>query len=312
MGNCSSSLSPGSPKRISPTAFLHPHTAVTRKEENGSILSRVSLRLSRHRISSSYLSNHEQRSVSRACDNPQYLEEVTSLRHSIRANGTIQPQQKIVFVLFAPPEYPTTNAAEYLSKKINLPVIFPHEYLTELENHQRVQHLTNVSTRTLLRKSSSYHENMTRDLLWERINQDDCERGFILFEYPDTITEMKYFKSQMVPQMRVELIFLQLNHEVMRHLQYKFDRWVHLRSGRSYHMIYRPPKTISVDLLPPSHENMIDDETGEQLEQLPDDLPEAYKAKLQQYQIKEIPMFYEFEECAHEVPGGVSEAEVHK
>lgn len=98
----------------------------------------------------------------------------------------------------------------------------------------------------------------------------------------------------------------------MRNLQYKFDRWVHLGSGRSYHMIFRPPKTISVDLLPPTPENMIDDETGEPLVKLDDDLPETYKTKFLKYQIKEIPMFYEFEECSHEVPGGVSEADIHR
>jgi adenylate kinase family enzyme len=257
--------------------------------------------------------------------------EISSIRQSIRTKGTIIPQEKIIFILFAPPEYPTINAAEYLSSKIQFPVIYPHEY--RVENHHLLRRQDssssqmNMTTRTLLRQSSSAQdEKDTRTRLMERIYatpvsdspspplspSGDCENGFILYEYPDTITEMKYFKEQIVPGYRVELIFLQLTNETMRALQYKFDRWVHPPSRRSYHMIYSPPKTIAVDLLPPSAENMIDDVTGEALVQEPNDLPETYKERLFQYQIREIPMFFEFQECAHEVPGGISQDDVHK
>jgi adenylate kinase family enzyme len=334
MGNSGSTSFGSSPKPKkpprSPTAnlYAHHHKSVNQPKEDKSILGMISLRgFSRKRIgvissnsSSSFSTSlHGNRSHSNS-DHPQYLEEVSSLRHSLRQTGTIQPQEKLVFVLFAPPEYPTVNAAEYLSQKINLPVIYPHEYIIEEDqeedssSHHRIETITNLSTKILLRKKSSIQEISTRQLLHDRIVQEDCCNGFILYEYPETISEMKYFKTNLVPTMRVELIFLQLNHEMMRKLQYKFDRWVHLKSGRSYHLLFNPPKNRSNDLLSPpsSHENMIDDITGEALVQLTDDLPETYKEKFQRYQIKEIPMFYEFEECAHEVPGAVSEAEVHK
>ena len=98
----------------------------------------------------------------------------------------------------------------------------------------------------------------------------------------------------------------------MRTLQYKFDRWVHLRSGRSYHMISQPPKSISIHFKPPTPENMIDDETGEQLIQLEEDLVETYKNKFQIYQIKEVLMCYKFEEYSSLIPGGMSEEEVNR
>ena len=66
------------------------------------------------------------------------------MRQSIRTNGGIKTQKKMmVFILFAPPEYPTINAAaaaaaEYLSSRINLPVIYrsiyPKEYVHELDD----------------------------------------------------------------------------------------------------------------------------------------------------------------------------------
>lgn len=46
--------------------------------------------------------------------------------------------------------------------------------------------------------------------------------------------------------------------------------------------------------------------------QLAEDTPEHYKSQMQSYQIKEVPMFYEFEEHAHELEGGLCEADVHK
>lgn len=72
----------------------------------------------------------------------------------------------------------------------------------------------NVSTKTLLRKVSTINEETTRDRLINRIKRSDCQKGFILYEYPETITEMNILKTEIVPEMRVELIFLKLDQAV--------------------------------------------------------------------------------------------------
>lgn len=51
----------------------------------------------------------------------------------------------------------------------------------------------------------------------------------------------------------------------MQKLLHKFDRWVHEPSGRSYHLVTSPPRTISDERKPSIPMNMIDDITGEPL-----------------------------------------------
>ena len=181
--------------------------------------------------------------------------EINELRSQLKAHQTIPFPHPIVFILFAPPEYPTVHAAEYLSKHVNLPVIYPEEYIVDKygqysslqhggggqqqgnqryhQSHHQQDHyqplplpipqqqplrqsldLLNVSTRKLLKKASSIQENPTRVNLFSRIQQEDCQNGFILYEYPDTITEMKYFKNFMIPNCKIEIIHLKLDNEV--------------------------------------------------------------------------------------------------
>ncbi|KAL1733108.1 adenylate kinase-domain-containing protein [Schizophyllum commune] len=57
------------------------------------------------------------------------------------------------------------------------------------------------------------------------------------------------------------------------------DRWVHLPSGRVYNMSYNPPKIDGLD-----------DETGEPLTKRPDDNPETFARRLQQFYASTSPL----------------------
>ncbi|KAI0664771.1 ADK-domain-containing protein [Cubamyces menziesii] len=57
------------------------------------------------------------------------------------------------------------------------------------------------------------------------------------------------------------------------------DRWVHLPSGRVYNLSYNPPKV-------PGH----DDETGEPLTKRPDDNPEIFARRLEQFYASTSPL----------------------
>jgi hypothetical protein len=189
-------------------------------------------------------------------------DEINQTRSQLKTSNLILFPNPTVFIFFAPPEYPTVNAANFLSTYVNLPVIYPTEYIVDKQGrqyqhsqviplgegggwdgggggsttspispsnryptsrslrqpqhqqHQQSLEILNVSTQRILRKSSSIQENPTRANLLRRIQQDDCERGFILYEYPDTITEMKHFKQVIAPHAKVEIIHLKLDNEV--------------------------------------------------------------------------------------------------
>ncbi|KAK7693521.1 hypothetical protein QCA50_003089 [Cerrena zonata] len=57
------------------------------------------------------------------------------------------------------------------------------------------------------------------------------------------------------------------------------DRWVHLASGRVYNLSYNPPKVAGLD-----------DETGEPLTKRPDDNPEIFSRRLQQFYAATSPL----------------------
>ncbi|KAH9511187.1 GTP:AMP phosphotransferase ak3, mitochondrial [Dermatophagoides farinae] len=75
-------------------------------------------------------------------------------------------------------------------------------------------------------------------------------------------------------------------------------RWVHLPSGRIYHMIYSPPKNPGVD-----------DETGEPLTQRNDDKPDVIKARLHEFhkQNDEIVKLFREKKIVHDFEGRESD-----
>lgn len=116
----------------------------------------------------------------------------------------------------------------------------------------------------------------------ERISQSDCRRGFILDGFPRTIDQAKQLDRLLADQgERVSLVLaLQVPDDVLE--ARITGRWIHPPSGRSYHVANKRPKSLppGVD---PTPDNMLDDDTGEQLIQRKDDTKEALKSRLEAY-----------------------------
>ena len=64
-------------------------------------------------------------------------------------------------------------------------------------------------------------------------------------------------------------------------------RWIHKKSGRSYHVKFAPPKSYD-GVSKPSVENMKDDATGEALMQRPDDTAEALVKRMAGYHAETV------------------------
>jgi hypothetical protein len=54
---------------------------------------------------------------------------------------------------------------------------------------------------------------------------------------------------------------------LVRHMNHKFDRWIHSPTNRSYHLTSNPPQSNPGSHLP-TEINMFDDATGECLEKV--------------------------------------------
>merc|ERR1712139_635404 len=66
-------------------------------------------------------------------------------------------------------------------------------------------------------------------------------------------------------------------------------RWIHKKSGRSYHVKNAPPKSLPKGATP-SADNMKDDVTNEALEQRSDDNVAALQKRLKSYHDETVPV----------------------
>lgn len=117
------------------------------------------------------------------------------------------------------------------------------------------------------------------DLVKERIAQDDCANGFLFDGFPRTIPQAQALVDAGVAIDHVLEIAVE-DEEIVKRMS---GRRAHLPSGRTYHVIYNPPKVEGID-----------DETGEALVQRDDDKEETVRNRLAVYheQTKPLVGFY--------------------
>jgi adenylate kinase len=112
-------------------------------------------------------------------------------------------------------------------------------------------------------------------LVKERIQQPDCAKGFLFDGFPRTIPQAEALKEQGVPLDHVVEIDVD-DEEIIRRMS---GRRVHLASGRTYHVVFNPPKVEGKD-----------DVTGEDLIQRDDDKEETVRKRLEVYHAQTEPL----------------------
>ena len=112
-------------------------------------------------------------------------------------------------------------------------------------------------------------------LVKERIQESDCEKGFLFDGFPRTIPQADAMKEAGVPIDAVVDINVP-DEEIIKRMS---GRRAHLASGRTYHIIFNPPK-----------EEGKDDVTGEPLVQRDDDKEETVRKRLEVYHDQTEPL----------------------
>ena len=105
-------------------------------------------------------------------------------------------------------------------------------------------------------------------LVQDRVNQPDCEKGFLLDGFPRTIAQGEALKKAGLPIDYVVEVDVP-DQQIIRRLS---GRRVHPTSGRVYHVEFNPPKVAGKD-----------DVTGEDLLQRDDDHEETVRKRLEVY-----------------------------
>lgn len=117
----------------------------------------------------------------------------------------------------------------------------------------------------------------------ERIQQPDCERGFLLDGFPRTIPQAEALRFNRIPIDYVIEISVD-DDDIVQRMK---GRLVHAESGRVYHAVYYPPKVSGRD-----------DETGEALIHRDDDSEEIVRNRLRVYHQQTEPLLHYYQEYA--------------
>lgn len=112
-------------------------------------------------------------------------------------------------------------------------------------------------------------------LVKERIQEADCAKGFLFDGFPRTIPQADAMKEAGVAIDSVVEIDVP-DGEIIKRMS---GRRAHLASGRTYHVVFNPPKVEGKD-----------DATGEPLVQRDDDKEETVKKRLDVYHAQTEPL----------------------
>ena len=112
-------------------------------------------------------------------------------------------------------------------------------------------------------------------LIDERLTQDDCAKGYLFDGFPRTLAQADALKDKGIIVDAVVEIDVD-DSEIIKRMS---GRRAHLASGRTYHVVFNPPK-----------EEGKDDVTGEPLVQRDDDQEDTVRARLGVYHDQTEPL----------------------
>jgi adenylate kinase len=172
--------------------------------------------------------------------------------------------------------------ANYIKERYNIPQISTGDMLRA---HVKQGTDLGKAAKKIMDEGGLVSDDIIMGMVQERIKQDDCKNGYLFDGFPRTIPQAEALKAAGVPIDAVVEIDVP-DAEIIKRMS---GRRVHLASGRTYHVVFNPPK-----------EEGKDDETGEPLIQRDDDQEETVKARLKVYHDQTEPLidFYSKEAAA--------------
>jgi adenylate kinase len=114
-------------------------------------------------------------------------------------------------------------------------------------------------------------------LIKERLAQPDCAKGFLFDGFPRTIPQAQALKDQ---QIQLDYV-VEIDVADAEIIQRMSGRRVHPASGRTYHVVFNPPKVEGKD-----------DVTGEDLIQRDDDNETTVRKRLDVYHSQTKPLIH--------------------
>ncbi|WP_456412155.1 adenylate kinase [Thiolapillus sp.] len=162
--------------------------------------------------------------------------------------------------------------ANFIKEKYNIPQISTGDMLRA---HVKAGTELGKAAKKIMDEGGLVSDDIIMGMVKERIKEDDCKNGYLFDGFPRTIPQAEAMKEAGIEIDAVVEIDVP-DEEIIKRMS---GRRVHLPSGRTYHVVFNPPKVEGKD-----------DVTGEDLIQRDDDREETVKERLRVYHEQTEPL----------------------
>ena len=170
--------------------------------------------------------------------------------------------------------------ANYIKEKYNIPQISTGDMLRA---HVKAGSELGVKAKAIMDAGGLVSDDIIIGMVKERLKEPDCKNGYLFDGFPRTIPQADAMRAAGVPIDFVVEIDV-ADEEIIKRMS---GRRVHVGSGRTYHVVFNPPKVAGKD-----------DVTGEDLIQRDDDREETVKKRLDVYHAQTEPLVKYYSEWA--------------
>ena len=162
--------------------------------------------------------------------------------------------------------------AAFLCKQYGIPQVSTGDMLRAAVNAGTP---LGLAAKKVMDSGALVSDDIIISLVKERIAQPDCANGFLFDGFPRTITQAQAMKDAGV---KIDVV-LEIDVPDQAIIERMSGRLFHIPSGRSYHVLFNPPRVDGVD-----------DVTGEPLIQRDDDKEATVRKRLQVYHDQTRPL----------------------
>lgn len=188
-------------------------------------------------------------------------------------------------ILLGAPGAGKGTQAQFICSEFGIPQISTGDMLRAAV---KAQTPLGVAAKQVMDAGQLVSDEIIIGLVKERIAEPDCANGCLFDGFPRTIPQAEALRDSGIEIDHV--IEVAVDDEAI--IERMAGRRVHLASGRTYHVVYNPPKTADID-----------DETGEPLVQREDDQEAVVRDRLSVYHEQTEPLISFYSEWAAAEPG---------
>jgi len=183
-------------------------------------------------------------------------------------------------ILLGPPGAGKGTQAKFITAAYGIPQISTGDMLRAAV---KAGSPLGLAAKQVMDSGALVSDDIIIELVKERLKQPDCARGYLFDGFPRTIPQAQAMRDADVAL--DYLLEIHVPDEVI--IERMSGRCTHPASGRTYHILFNPPKTPDCD-----------DVTGEPLVQREDDKEETVRKRLAVYHAQTEPLIAYYSQWA--------------